>query len=167
MDSVFGIGAPELIVILLLAGIVMGPHRIHQVARWLGRVTAQFQAIARGFARQLSAELDAVDQGGEIKGAMHDVQDLQRQITELRRELASVSRGTVQESKKVMRENQQLVEETIKSPMREASEALEQTPSPQDDGNSASSSASEASDGESAKPSKLPEPIEVPDDPAR
>ncbi|MCP5098981.1 MAG: twin-arginine translocase subunit TatB, partial [Chloroflexi bacterium] len=63
MDSFFGIGFPELVTILILAGIVMGPARIGRVARWLGRTTAQLQTISRGFMRQLSAELESVDDG--------------------------------------------------------------------------------------------------------
>ena len=54
--------AREFVVILLLAGIVLGPERIRDVARWLGKTTAQLRAVSRGFMQQLSAELDAVDE---------------------------------------------------------------------------------------------------------
>ena len=63
MDSVFGIGLPEFILIMLIAGIVMGPERIARTARWLGKTTAQLQAISRGFVRQLTAEIDGADDG--------------------------------------------------------------------------------------------------------
>jgi Sec-independent protein translocase protein TatA len=72
MDSIFGIGLPELMVILLLAGLFMGPHRIRRVARTLGYWTAQLQTISRQFARQLNTELDSLD-SGEMKGALQDV----------------------------------------------------------------------------------------------
>jgi len=60
MDSFFGIGAPELILILVIAGLVMGPERIGRTARWLGRTTAQLQGISRSFMRQLNADLDGI-----------------------------------------------------------------------------------------------------------
>ena len=91
MDSFFGIGAPELVLILILAGIVMGPERIGQVARWLGKTTAQLQAISRQFVRQINAELTAADQGEELKGAMDDIKALQRQVRQLRDELKTTA----------------------------------------------------------------------------
>ena len=57
MDSLLGIGMPELVVILLLAGIVMGPERIRPVARWLGQALAQLQLLAASLIRQVNAEL--------------------------------------------------------------------------------------------------------------
>jgi Sec-independent protein translocase protein TatA len=99
MDSFFGIGAPELILILLLAGIVMGPERIGKVARWLGKTTAQLQAISRQFMRQLNAELAAADQGEELKGAMDDIKALQRQVKQLRDELRVTTTQPIEEGK--------------------------------------------------------------------
>jgi Sec-independent protein translocase protein TatA len=103
MDSFFGIGFPELVLILLLAGLVMGPHRIRHVARILGRVTAQLQRISREFTRQLNAELDAVD-SGEIKGALSDMRSLQEEVEALRRELSSVPRSLRQQGEDVIAE---------------------------------------------------------------
>ncbi len=108
MDSFFGIGFPELILILLLAGLVMGPHRIRHVARILGRVTAQLQRISREFARQLNAELDAVD-SGDIKGALNDVRSLQEEIDALRRELSSVPKSLRQQGEDVIAEGKAAV----------------------------------------------------------
>jgi Sec-independent protein translocase protein TatA len=102
MDSFFGIGLAELIVILVLAGLVMGPHHIRRVARTLGRVTAQLQSISREFTRQLNAELDSLDRG-EVKGAVQDVKELQRQVQELRRELSAMPRNLAGESREALR----------------------------------------------------------------
>jgi Sec-independent protein translocase protein TatA len=117
MDSFFGIGAPELIVILLLAGIVMGPHRIRQVAFWLGKVTAQLQAVSRGFTRQLNAELSTVDEGGEMKDAWKELQDLRRQFSDLRTEITSVATLPMEEGRKALNESRQMVENSIKPPL--------------------------------------------------
>jgi Sec-independent protein translocase protein TatA len=102
MDSFFGIGLAELIVILVLAGLVMGPQHIRRVARTLGRITAQLQNISREFTRQLNAELDSLDTE-DVKGAVQDVKELQRQVQELRRELAAMPRALAGESRQALR----------------------------------------------------------------
>lgn len=98
MDSIFGIGAPELLVILIMAGVVMGPQRMYQAARWLGRVTAQLQTISRQFARQLASELEDVDRGGDMKKALDEVKVLRQQIADLKKEVGSVATATAKET---------------------------------------------------------------------
>jgi len=105
MDSFFGIGLPELILILLLAGMVMGPHRIRFIARKLGRITANLQGISRQFARQLNAELDSVE-GNEVTGAWDELRQLQKEVQSLRDELGQGSRSLVSDSKNVIDESQ-------------------------------------------------------------
>jgi sec-independent protein translocase protein TatB len=99
MDSFFGIGFGELVVILILAGLVMGPQRIRQVARTLGRWTGQLQGISREFARQLNSELDSLDEGGEMKMTMREMREMQREIKTLRHELNQVPKAFIQETK--------------------------------------------------------------------
>ncbi|MCB9418859.1 MAG: twin-arginine translocase TatA/TatE family subunit [Ardenticatenaceae bacterium] len=114
MDSFFGIGAPELILILLLAGIVMGPERIGKVARWLGKTTAQLQSISRQFMRQLNAELTAVDQGEELKGAMNDIKALQNQVKQLRDEIKSSAMKPLQEGQAAINESRKALDNTAR-----------------------------------------------------
>lgn len=114
MDSFFGIGAPELILILLLAGIVMGPERIGRVARWLGKTTAQLQSISRQFVRQLNAELTAADQGEELKGAMDDIKALQQQVRQLRDELKVTATKPFEEGKAAVNETRKALDGAVK-----------------------------------------------------
>lgn len=102
--------------ILLLAGIVMGPKRIQVVARWLGRMTAQLQTISRGFARQLNAELAAVDEGGELKGSLDEIQELRRQLNDLKKEITSVAMSPVDEIKSTVDETRGMVNRSIMPP---------------------------------------------------
>lgn len=145
MDSFFGIGLPELLVILILASLVMGPHRIRQVARTLGYWTAQLQSISRQFARQLNAELDSLD-SGDVKGALQDVRDLQREVEALRNELGQASRSVVQQGEDAIQE----AEETVRA-----------ATSPNKNG---SPEANEEAETDSDDPA-LPRLLEVPDDP--
>lgn len=167
MDSVFGIGFPELVVILLLAGIVMGPQRIRQAARWLGMMTAKMQVISQAFTRQLNAELDAVDESGELRGALDDVQALRQQVEELRQELRSSTGGVVQEGREAWRQGQQWTQGTIQPPnlpdKQQSSIAPPPPPPPANEG---------GDEGETEEEKKidpasfeLPTPLDVPDDP--
>lgn len=157
MDSFFGIGLPELIVILILAGIVMGPERIRQVARWLGLVTAKMQAVSRTFMRQLNAELDTMEGSEDIRGAMQDVQDLRRQVEELRRELIGVGREPVDQSRRLLRESERALSQSIAPPgLIATSEAP-----PAADGQQAADGAAAA---DSAVPMTLPKLLNVPED---
>jgi len=49
----FGIGMPELLVILLVALIVLGPKRLPEVARALGRGLAEFRKATAGVSEEL------------------------------------------------------------------------------------------------------------------
>lgn len=116
MDSIFGIGTPELILILIIAGIVMGPERIGKAARWLGRATAQIQSISRGFVRQLSAEIDQADDKGELKSAMQDVQALRKQLAEIRGELNTLATSTAKETNQALRDTKRELKNSIAPP---------------------------------------------------
>lgn len=150
MDSFFGIGAPELVVILLLAGIVMGPKRIQQVAFWLGKVTAQLQGVSRLFVRQLNAELASVDEDGELTDAYKEVQDLRRQLNELKSEITSVATRPMVEGQRAVNQAKKMAENSIQPPKHKSSPSAPiAKPEPADNG----------------QPADLPGLIEIPDDP--
>jgi Tat protein translocase TatB subunit len=71
----FGIGLPELVVILVLTLIVVGPQRLPEVAAQIGRTIREFRRYSSGVTKEL---LDAV-------------QDLEREYQDLRGELRAVS----------------------------------------------------------------------------
>lgn len=102
MDSIFGIGLPELVLIAIIAGIVMGPERIVVGARWLGRTTGKLQGVSRSFFRQLNAEIDGIDQSGDIKETLAELNQLRRQVDELRAEFVGIATTTGAEVKQTM-----------------------------------------------------------------
>jgi len=55
---VFGIGMPELLVILVVALVVLGPKRLPEIARSLGRGMAEFRKASNEFTRTLSASIE-------------------------------------------------------------------------------------------------------------
>ncbi len=50
----FGIGAPELVIILVVALVVLGPKRLPELARGLGRTLGEFRRATSGITEELS-----------------------------------------------------------------------------------------------------------------
>lgn len=161
MDSFFGIGLPELVLILILAGIVMGPHRIRHVARTLGSIIAQMQLISRQFMRQLNTELDAAG-STEIKGAAQDLKELQREVASLRRQFSSLPNELLEEGKKATRE----AEETLRPATVTTEQLRREGTQPHQP---ASANQTQTTTGEVATEqlpvTPLPTPVDVADDP--
>ncbi len=160
MDSFFGIGAPELILILVIAGMVMGPERIVRTARWLGRTSSQLQNISRSFIRQLNAELDMDNESNELKGAWNDMQDMRRQIDELKGELMSVTKSALNEGTGALEETKQEIERTI-APQSLLKKMSETNLSNAVDGHSDNNT----TENSPSAPVTLPNRVEVVDDP--
>jgi sec-independent protein translocase protein TatB len=139
MDSFFGIGGPELVLILMLAGIIMGPKQIRRVARMLGYWTAQAQKYYRGFMQQLNQEIDAME-GEELRDTYREVQNLGRQVNSIGKDVRSIPRSLAAETDGTVR----AADAAIAGALAEADGALETSE-------------------EIIQP---PRPIEVEDDPA-
>ena len=75
----------EIIIILLLALVVLGPTRLPELARKLGEWTAELRSAARDIRRGLEAEVADIKQvGEELKAPLDEVK---RSSEELRREI--------------------------------------------------------------------------------
>ncbi len=66
-DSIFGIGGNELIVIVLLAAIVLGPERLARSAREIGKFVRNAKAYFSSLSSELKAELDVLDKLEKVK----------------------------------------------------------------------------------------------------
>ena len=67
MDNIFGIGGNELVVILLLAVIILGPERLSRSAREIGKFVKNAKAYFTSLSGELKAELDILDDLEKIK----------------------------------------------------------------------------------------------------
>ena len=75
----------EIIIILLLALVVLGPTRLPEMARRLGEWTAGLRSAARDIRRGLEAEVADIKQVGEDLKAPLD--ELKKSSDELRRDI--------------------------------------------------------------------------------
>ena len=90
----FGIGLPELVVILAVALIVLGPQRLPEVARMLGRAYAQLRRASEEFQNTIRQDLAALERqedanrnkavAQEIRERCADVEDVQTAIIQER-----------------------------------------------------------------------------------
>ena len=99
-----GIGAPELIVIAVLALIVVGPKDLPRMFRQVGRFVGQARQMARDFQRsfddmgregemsELRREIEALKSGNPIARA-------KRELDDVKRDLASLEHETIVERK--------------------------------------------------------------------
>lgn len=53
----FGIGSTELLLILVVALIVLGPRNLPKIANTLGKAIGQFQRASRDFQRSINTEI--------------------------------------------------------------------------------------------------------------
>ena len=65
----FGIGAPELIVILVVALVVLGPKRLPELARGLGRTLGEFRRATSGVSEELDNARVLLEE--EVRQAEH------------------------------------------------------------------------------------------------
>jgi Tat protein translocase TatB subunit len=90
----FGIGFPELVMILAVALIVLGPQRLPEVARMLGRAYAQLRRASEEFQNTIRQDLAALERqedahrnkavAQEIRERCADVEDVQTAIIQER-----------------------------------------------------------------------------------
>jgi sec-independent protein translocase protein TatA len=90
----FGIGLPELVMILAVALIVLGPQRLPEVARMLGRAYGQLRRASEEFQNTIRQDLAALERqedanrnkavAQEIRERCADVADVQTAIIQER-----------------------------------------------------------------------------------
>ena len=65
----FGIGSTELLVILVVALLVLGPKNLPKIAHTLGRAMGEFRRVSTEFQRTLNTEIALDDEKAKAKAA--------------------------------------------------------------------------------------------------
>lgn len=71
--DIFGIGGNELIVIIFLAAIILGPERLARSAREIGKFVKNAKAYFTSLSSELKAELDVLDKLEKVKKDIKDI----------------------------------------------------------------------------------------------
>ena len=84
----FGIGMPELIVILVIALIVIGPQKLPEIARSLGKGLAEFKRATEDMKRSIDDETAAMEEKEPVakEAAATQDADLQGKASEQKKE---------------------------------------------------------------------------------
>lgn len=60
--NIFGIGLPEMAVILVLALLIFGPKKLPEIGRSMGKAIRGFQEASREFEREFKREAEQIEQ---------------------------------------------------------------------------------------------------------
>lgn len=83
--EIFGIGPFELVLIALVAFMVLGPERIPQVMRQLGRWVRQLRTMTQNITREYGAEIQEVTQ---------PINEVRSELDKVRKDITAVARET-------------------------------------------------------------------------
>ncbi len=79
----FGIGMPEMILILAIALIILGPKKLPEIAKSLGRGIAEFKKATQEFKENLDVDNDLKEARDAIQEIKGDIQEtVQESMTE-------------------------------------------------------------------------------------
>lgn len=68
----FGMGMPELMLIMAVALVVIGPKKLPGLAKSIGRAMSEFKSATRDFKRSIDLDSDLQD----VKGSMNNLKDI-------------------------------------------------------------------------------------------
>ena len=77
-EGMFGIGMPELIIIMVVALIVLGPKRLPDIAKTLGRGMAEFRRATTDLKNQLEVDLEEEEEEEEEEEKPLDTEEEQQ-----------------------------------------------------------------------------------------
>ncbi len=70
----FGMGMPEILLILAIALIVLGPKKLPEIAKSLGRGIAEFKRATQDFKQSMEVDNDIQDAKKTLKGMKSDIE---------------------------------------------------------------------------------------------
>jgi Tat protein translocase TatB subunit len=113
----FGIGLPELIIIMVVALVVIGPKKLPDLAKALGKGMAEFRKATEDIKESLDLEEDLEDVKGELADAIGDV----NRPLEME-DLAGVEMPAYQDYDEVLEDHEEEMNKTSEEEMNKTSE---------------------------------------------
>jgi TatA/E family protein of Tat protein translocase len=125
----FGMGMPEIILILAIALIVLGPKKLPEIAKSLGRGISEFKKATQEFKENIEVEDDLKEARDTMKGLKRDLEDTVRQSVH-----ASPTPSPTPTPPVVDAVSEDELEHTVKKPAAEVSEeSVPQEPGQEDE----------------------------------
>ncbi len=78
-----GIGFPELLLIMVVALVVLGPQRLPEVARMLGKAYGQLRRASEDFQRTIRQDLAAIERQEDVNRNKAVAQELRERFADL------------------------------------------------------------------------------------
>lgn len=72
--NVFGIGLPEMILIMVVALLVFGPKKLPEIGRSLGKAIRGFQDASKEFENEFKKEAEMLDKSVQMKAQLESGQ---------------------------------------------------------------------------------------------
>jgi TatA/E family protein of Tat protein translocase len=100
----FGIGVPEMILILAVALVVIGPKKLPDLAKSMGRALGEFKKATRDFKDSMEVE-EEFKELNEVKTAFQDISgDIKSNLTDIAKDESTPQNDSVKESGKDLEE---------------------------------------------------------------
>ena len=96
----FGIGLPELIVIMIVALLVVGPSKLPELARSLGKTFQEFRRMADDVKETLEEETNNVNTSSEQKAENKEEPEKKSDKTEILQEHADFAKNDFNNGKR-------------------------------------------------------------------
>jgi Tat protein translocase TatB subunit len=90
----FGIGLPELIIILIVALLVLGPSKLPEVARSVGRALGEFKRMADDVKETLEQEMTVEEEEKKEEGSQKEEKSASKETGKEEKEKAETEEGT-------------------------------------------------------------------------
>ena len=99
--NIFGIGAPQIILILLIAAVLVGPEKLPYYTRKVARFMRQIRQITSNVTSELSKSIGLDDEDSSISAVKKDIADirksLEQDITDLKDSFSKQSKSISQD----------------------------------------------------------------------
>lgn len=77
--NVFGIGLPEMVLILVIALLVFGPKKLPEIGRSLGKAIRSFQDASKEFENEFKREVQQLEESVTMKAQLEQENTYQEQ----------------------------------------------------------------------------------------
>jgi len=114
-----GIGLPEIVLVLIIAIIVLGPQRLPGAAVQIARAIRQLRGYATGVTAQMRAELE---------GLTKEYEQVRKELQEFRQAVGKDATSITEDVNRILQESQPMIQPSAQPPTENRPPEGEATP---------------------------------------